>query len=432
MNSDIKADIQVWMVRVTGRDRQGVTAAVLAAIARLDGEVLDLGQSVNHDTLSLAVQFATTGSEIDQPEVARAFIPIEQDLGVEALVQSITQGDYHAWVDYGLTSRLVVTCLARADARGARLTAITEALAEMNLNIDGITRLSPRLSLLDLQADRQRDESSSAKLTLAFEFRVRGAVSEEDVRKRLYRVGRDVACDIAVQREEHQRLRRSLIAFDMDATLVPIETIDEMARIHGCGDEVADITRQAMAGELDYEQSLRRRVQTLKGMPASVATELGQSLTLTHGAETLLCVLKARGWRVVVISGGFTQVIEPIAKKFGIDAIFANQFEVGSDGRLTGRVVEPVINRAAKANCLREALQKHDGLALRDVVAVGDGANDIDMLLAAGLGIAFHAKPAVRDAVAQGLEQSGLDAILYLLGLRHRDVVAALASSGQE
>ena len=228
--------------------------------------------------------------------------------------------------------------------------------------------------------------------------------------------------DCALQRESLLRRSKRLIVMDMDSTLIRIEVIDELARAHGVGEQVAAITRRAMMGEMDYDRSLRERVALLRGLPARVLTELAANLPLTEGAETLLRVLKRLGYRTAVISGGFSVAAEALQKRLGIDFAWSNTLEI-EDGVLTGRVLGPIVNAQRKAEILEE-LSKREGVPLDQVIAIGDGANDLLMLQKAGHGIAFHAKPKLREAAHTAISAMGLDAILYLLGITGRDIAS--------
>ena len=242
------------------------------------------------------------------------------------------------------------------------------------------------------------------------------------MRAEFLRLAGELGVDIAFQKDNAFRRNRRLVCFDMDSTLIEHEVIDELAKAAGVGEQVAEITERAMLGELDFTQSFQARVALLKGLDASVLESIAQSLKLTEGAEHLMRTLKALGYKTAILSGGFTYFGEYLQSKLGIDYVFANSLEI-EDGKVTGRVVGRVVDGNRKAELLREIAQK-EGVNLEQVIAVGDGANDLPMLSIAGLGIAFRAKPLVKANAKQSISTLGLDGILYLLGVRDRDIDA--------
>jgi phosphoserine phosphatase len=252
------------------------------------------------------------------------------------------------------------------------------------------------------------------------EFSVRGEPDDpQALRNEFLSVAQELNVDIAFQRDSLFRRNRRLAVFDMDSTLIEAEVIDELAKAAGVGEQVAAITERAMLGELDFRASFKERLALLKGLPESTLASVGANLRLTEGAETLFAELKRLGYKTAILSGGFSYFAKQLQTKLGIDYVFANELQI-VDGKLTGVAVEPIVDAQRKADLLRELAAK-EGLRLEQTIAVGDGANDLPMLGLAGLGVAFRAKPLVKQSAKQAISTLGLDGILYLLGFRDRD-----------
>jgi phosphoserine phosphatase len=378
----------------TGRDAPGITARLSRILAQAGARLLDVEQVVVQGLLTLG--FAV---EVDDAEtLLKELLYAAKGLGL-SLEYRPAQGAGAA-----ARERYALTLIARSLGPGA-LQAVAEVLAAHGANIERIHRLS---------------EGGLASVEIAISL---AADDDEQALKRalLAAAGRG-DFDCALQRETLLRRSKRLVVMDMDSTLIRIEVIDELARAHGVGDQVARITQRAMHGELDYDQSLRERVALLKGLDARVLYELAVNLPLTEGAETLLRVLKRLGYRTAVISGGFSVAAEALKKRLGIDFAWSNTLEI-ADGKLTGRVTGPIVNAQRKAEILEEFAGR-EGVPLDQVIAIGDGANDLLMLQKAGHGIAFHAKPKLREAAHTAISAMGLDAILYLLGITGRDVAS--------
>jgi phosphoserine phosphatase len=287
---------------------------------------------------------------------------------------------------------------------------VSAITARYDLNIDHIDRLSGRMPL-DMPAEQGKG---------CIEFSVRGEPADPAaLRAEFLSVAQELNVDIAFQRDSLFRRNRRLAVFDMDSTLIEAEVIDELAKAAGVGEQVSDITERAMRGELDFAASFRERLALLKGLPETVLADIGASLRLTEGAETLFSELRRLGYKTAILSGGFTYFAKQLQAKLGIDYVFANELQI-VDGRVTGVAVEPIVDAQRKADLLRELAAK-EGLRLEQTIAVGDGANDLPMLAIAGLGVAFRAKPLVKQSAKQAISTLGLDGILYLLGFRDRD-----------
>jgi len=383
------------LITLTGRDRPGVTSRLFAILSRHPLTVTDIEQVVIRGRLVLGVLL-----ECDTPPdltgIHAAVTSLAGDLGLEA---EITLGSGASSDAQARGGRLHVTLLGSPLTPGA-ITAIAGRIAASGANIDRIGRLAQRpVTCIEMEV------SGGDPLLL------RSDLAEAAVAH---------GVDVAVQRGGLHRRALRLIVMDVDSTLIRDEVIDLLAARAGCAEEVAKVTAAAMRGELDFAASLRERVGLLAGLSAGVLDEVRGELRLTAGAETLIRTLRDLGYRSGIVSGGFTEVIAPLATGLGIDYVAANSLEIRA-GKLTGRLAGPVIDRAGKADALRRfALDA--GVPLSQTVAVGDGANDLDMIAAAGLGVAFNARPVVRDAADTSLSVPYLDAILYLLGISSEDV----------
>ena len=398
---------EIQLITIAGGNGPEVIASVTRILADFKVNVLDIGQSVIHDTLSLGVlvelpKDARSSSELKQV-LLRAFEP---DLQVRCT--PITETSYGHWVAGQGRPRYVVTLLARKISAW-HLSRITEVFTDYDLHIDGISRLSGRVPLGPLPA------LSKA----CVEFSVRGELADQQrFRRDLLELASALDVDISLQEDNRYRRHRRLVAFDMDSTLIDTEVIDELAGIAGVGPEVSAITEQAMRGEMDFNTALVRRVALLKGLDETVLAEVAQRLPITEGAERLIGTLKSLGYKTAILSGGFSYFGEYLQRRLGIDYVHANQLEI-VEGKVTGRVIEPIVDGARKAELLRE-IARREAIDLQQVISVGDGANDLPMLSIAGLGIAFRAKPLVKRSAEQSISTLGLDGILYLLGIGDR------------
>lgn len=398
----------IVLITISGEDQAGVTTKVAHVLEQYDANILDIGQAVIHRTLSLGVLAALS---IKHPlaQVMEELDTLARSYGETIRYELITESKYEAWVQEQGKARYIVTLLSR-EITALQLRAVTEVIAKHGLNIEDIRRLSGRLSL------REVDEKSRASV----EFLVRGQLSSvEMMRSDLLSLSQALGIDLAFQTDNAYRRNRRLVAFDMDSTLIEAEVIDELAKAAGVGEQVMAITEAAMRGEIDFNDSFKQRVALLKGLDASVLETIAQALPITEGAERLISTLRHLGYKTAILSGGFTYFGQFLQKKLGIDFVHANELEI-KEGKVTGNVVGTVVNGERKAELLR-SIAVQEGLRLEQVIAVGDGANDLPMLAIAGLGIAFRAKPIVRQSAQHAITTLGLDAILYLLGVSDRD-----------
>lgn len=395
---------ELVLISVSGTDKPGITSRMASLLAHYDVDVLDVGQSVIHDHLSLGI-LANLPDTTDS--IREAIAEAAHALDVEVMMTPVSRESYANWVGLQGASRFILTLLARR-IRASHIAEVSQVIAANGLNIDNITRLSGRVPL------EQPDVSDKA----CVEFSLRGTPTDS-FREQLLAMCADLDIDVAVQEDGIYRRTRRLIAFDMDSTLIKTEVIDELAMLAGVGDEVSAITASAMAGDIDFATSLAQRVSLLEGLPVSALTEVAERLPLMEGAVHLFEVLNTLGYKTAILSGGFTYFGEVLQRKLGIDYVFANELEI-REGCLTGRVLPPVVDAARKAELLR-SIADREGISLKQTIAVGDGANDLAMLDAAGMGIAFHAKPLVRESAGHAISTLGLDSILYLMGIRDRD-----------
>ncbi len=399
------------LISITGVDRPGITAAVTRTLARFNANVLDIGQAVIHDALSLGM-LVHISDAVEIGNVQQAVQRTIAELGNLAVrFLSIDEASYAAWVSRQGKQRHIVTLLAR-QITAYQISRLAAVIVSYGLNIDRINRLSGRIPLESLGKSGQA----------AIEFSLRGPVEDlTALRSDFMKLADELDVDIAYQQDNVFRRHRRLLAFDMDSTLIQVEVIDELAKRAGVGDQVAAITERAMRGEIDFKGSLIERVALLKGLPESALAEVAATLPLTEGAERLLNTVKRLGYKTAILSGGFTYFGRVLQERFNIDYVFANELEI-ENGVLTGRISGEIVDGAKKAELLMRIAEK-ENISLEQVVAVGDGANDLPMLSIAGLGIAFRAKPIVRAAVKQSLSL-GLDGILYLMGLRDRETLS--------
>ncbi|GAB3594217.1 phosphoserine phosphatase SerB [Angustibacter peucedani] len=391
-------DEPTLLVTLTGQDRPGVTSALFAALARTPATVLDVEQVVVRGNLTLAVLLTTAGDE--SVRAAALDVADRLDMKVRCKAGSGDSAPRRA-------GRLHVTLLAAPLLPGA-VAAVAEQLAAQDANIDRIRRIS-RWPVTTVEIDVSGGDVPSLRRAVA------GAATAHGV-------------DVAVSPAGLARRGRRLVVMDVDSTLIQGEVIEMLAERSGRGAEVAAVTERAMRGELDFAASLHERVARLEGLPVEVLDEVRQAVQLTPGARTLVRTLGRLGFTVALVSGGFVEVVRPLAELLGIDHYRANQLEV-REGRLTGRVVGDVVDRAGKAQALREFAEA-EGISLQRTIAIGDGANDLDMLDAAGLGIAFNAKPVVREQADAAVNVPFLDAVLYLIGIPREEVEEADEAEG--
>lgn len=400
---------ELILINISGKDRPGLTYSLTEILAYYGVHVLDIGQSVIHDTLVLGILIEVPPESESRP-VLRDVLFRAHELDLHADFKPIREQDYENWVSQQGKPRHIITLLGRK-ITADQISAVSQVVTQNRLNIDTVHRLSGRISL--------RPDARPRRACV--EFSVRGTPENSAaMRERFMEISREQGLDISFQVDSIFRRNRRLVVFDMDSTLIQAEVIDKLAEAAGVGEEVSRITEQAMQGEIDFKESFRKRLSLLEGLDESVLQSIAESLPLTEGAERLITTLNTLGYKTAIISGGFSFFGRYLQNKLGIDYVYANELEI-ENGKVTGQVSGPIVDGNRKAELL-EYLACEEQLSLHQVIAVGDGANDLPMLNKAGLGIAFRAKPVVRESAGHALTHIGLDGILYLIGVRDREV----------
>ncbi|MFA6884683.1 MAG: phosphoserine phosphatase SerB [Paludibacteraceae bacterium] len=394
---------EIILIKISGDDKPGVTSTLTAIIAKYDATILDIGQADIHNSLSLGILFKS--KQEDSGSILKEILFKSSEMGVSVRFNPISEEEYNKWVSMQGKNRYIVTLLGRTIS--SRLIAsVSQVLAMQGLNIDTITRLTGRIPL---------EEDTLTKASV--EMSVRGTPKDKQfLQSEFMRLSQELGYDISFQEDNLFRRNRRLICFDMDSTLIETEVIDELAERAGVGDKVKAITESAMRGEIDFCESFKQRVALLKGLDESVMEDIANNLPIMEGADRVLNILKKYGYKIAILSGGFTYFGNYLKKRFGIDYVYANELEI-EDGKLTGRYLGDIVDGKRKAELLR-LIAQIENLDLQQVIAVGDGANDLPMLNCAGLGIAFHAKPKVKENAKQSISSIGLDGVLYILGFK--------------
>jgi phosphoserine phosphatase len=395
---------ELILLNINGTDRPGVTAEFCEILARNNAAILDIGLVNIHSNLSLGILFE--GNEAVSGNLLKELLFKSNEFGVNIRFDPITEKEYSEWVSMQGKNRYIITILGRK-LTARQIASVTSVIAAQGMNIDDIKRLTGRIPL-----------DKNARIPKAsVEFSVRGTPKDkEQMKAEFMKLSAEQEIDISFQEESMYRRMRRLICFDMDSTLIQTEVIDELAIRAGVGDQVKAITESAMRGEIDFCESFRQRCALLKGLDVSVMREIAENLPITEGVDRLMRILKKVGFKIAILSGGFTYFGNHLKQKYGIDYVYANELEV-EDGKLTGRHVGDIVDGKRKAELLRLIAQV-ENVDIRQTVAVGDGANDLPMINIAGLGIAFHAKPKVKATAEQSISTIGLDGILYFLGYK--------------
>ena len=395
---------EIILININGADRPGVTAALTEILAKNNAVILDIGQADIHNHVSLGILFQSTDG--NSGDILKELLFKSYELDVNIRFNPITEQEYSKWVGMQGKNRYIITILSRK-LTAKQIAGVSRIVAEQDMNIDDIKRLTGRIPL---------DENARTPKA-SVEFSVRGTPKNKECMKAEFmKLSTELEMDISFQEDSMYRRMRRLICFDMDSTLIETEVIDELAIRAGVGDQVKAITEAAMRGEIDFCESFRQRCALLKGLDVSVMQEIAENLPITEGVDRLMRILKKVGFKIAILSGGFTYFGNFLKQKYNIDYVYANELEI-ENGKLTGNHVGDIVDGKRKAELLRLIAQV-ENVDIRQTVAVGDGANDLPMISIAGLGIAFHAKPKVKATAKQSISTIGLDGILYFLGYK--------------
>jgi len=400
---------EIILINITGKDRKGLDSKFTSILAEYDVSVLDIGQAVIHEHISLGIlveipvkeNFAALYKDI-------LYAGHKMDLSID--IKPVESIQYENWVEERGKERRIITLLGKK-LTAKQISRVATVIYENNLNIDYITRLSGRISLIHPQ------EKLRASIRMVVSGKPTNTIK---MRTKFMQISKETGIDISFQVENIYSGTRKLVAFDMDSTLIAVEVIDELAKLAGVGEEVAAITESAMQGEIDFQESFRKRVALLKGLKVTELEKMTMNLPLSEGAELVADTLKGLGYKLAILSGGFTFVGEYLKEKLGFDYVYANELDI-ADGMVTGEVCGDIIDGEKKALLLREIAER-ENITLEQTIAVGDGANDLPMINAAGMGVAFHAKPIVRERAGNAISTVGLDGLLYLLGIHEREI----------
>jgi phosphoserine phosphatase len=400
---------EIILINITGRDRKGLDSKFTTILAEYDVSVLDIGQAVIHEHISLGILVEIPVKE-NFEALYKDILYAGHKMNLSIDIKPVEGVQYEKWVEERGKERRIITLL------GEKLTAdqisrVATVIYQNNLNIDTITRLSGRISLVNPQE----------KLRASIRMAVTGRPTNiTEMRGEFMQISQETGIDISFHVENIYSGKRKLVAFDMDSTLIAVEIIDELAKLAGVGEQVAAITESAMQGEIDFKESFRKRVALLKGLKVSELENMSMNLPLSEGAELVTSTLKDLGYKLAILSGGFTFVGEYLKEKLGFDYVYANELDM-VDGTVTGDVRGEIIDGEKKAVLLKEIAER-ENITLDQTIAVGDGANDLPMISAAGMGVAFHAKPIVRERAGNAISTVGLDGLLYLLGIHEREI----------
>jgi phosphoserine phosphatase len=397
---------ELILINISGADQCGLTTALTEILARHDAQILDIGQADIHHTLSLGILFKTDSRR--SGDILKELLFKTRELKVQVDFSVVSDEDYEKWVGMQGKNRYIITILGRK-ITARQISETTRIISDQGLNIDAISRLTGRIPL---------NEGELPATKACIEFSVRGTPKDRlQMQEDFMSLSQSLNFDISLQEDTIYRRSRRLICFDMDSTLIRTEVIDELADRAGVGEEVRAITESAMRGEIDFEESFKRRVALLKGLDVSVMKEIAENLPITEGVDRLMEVLKRSGYKTAILSGGFTYFGNYLKQKYNFDYVYANDLEIGPDGKLTGRHLGDIVDGRRKKELLRLIAQV-ENINIAQTIAVGDGANDLPMLSEAGLGIAFHAKPKVKAEAGQSISTIGIDGVLYFLGFK--------------
>lgn len=399
----------IFLLNISGQDKPGLTSSLTSVLAAYDAKILDIGQANIHDTLSLGMLFEIKSGK-KSAAVLKDLLFKAYELDITAKFTPISLENYEDWVSMQGKDRYIVTILGEK-LKAEQISEVTKVISEKGLNIDSIKRLTGRTSLV------KEEEYPRASIQLS----IRGKLPDKsEFTSRFMQISHELDVDIAFQEDSMFRRNRRLVCFDMDSTLIQTEVIDELAERAGVGEEVKAITESAMQGEIDFQESFKKRMKLLEGLSEDVLQDVAENLPITKGARRLIDTLHYYGYKTAILSGGFTYFGHYLQEKLDIDFVYANELEI-KGGVLTGGYLGDIVDGHKKAEYL-QLLADDMGIDIEQTIAIGDGANDLQMLNLAGLGIAFHAKPKVKDNAQNSISSIGLDGVLYLLGYHDRHI----------
>ena len=406
------------MINITGRDRKGLDAKFTGILAEYDVNILDIGQAVIHNHISLGILAEIPKAE-DFSSIFKDMLFEGHNMELKVDIQPIESENYEKWVHAQGKERRIITLLGRR-VTARQISAVASIIAQNRLNIDSITRLTGRISLIKSQINPRA----------SIQFSVSGTpLNLGEMRRRFMDLSQQAGIDISFHVDNIYRKNMKLVVFDMDSTLIQTEVIDELAKLANAEEQVKKITESAMRGEIDFKESFRKRVALLKGIKEEHLGQIAKNLPLTYGADLVAKTLKGLGYKLGILSGGFTFMGEYLKERLEFDYMYANELDI-KDGLVTGEVKNEIVDGEQKAILLRQLAQK-ENIVLEQTIAVGDGANDLPMITIAGLGVAFNAKPIVKQKASNTLSSVGLDGLLYLIGLHEREIKHEVLQANQ-
>ena len=400
---------EVILINVTGKDKPGLTASLTGILTKYQVAILDIGQAVIHDYLSLGI-LVEIPAQFKSSSILKDLLFEAHKLDIQIQFSPIETERYEKWATRRGEERRIITLMGRR-LTAEQLFKVAQVIAKNDLNIDVINRLSGRLPLNHTDAN----QIACVQIVVSGKINDPGALRAD-----LLKIHAATGIDISFYVDDIYRYARRLVVFDMDSTLIQGEAIDELADVAGIGEQISQITEAGMQGKIDFIESLTQRVALLKGLEENRLAFVAQNLVMTEGAERVVDKLKQLGYKIGIISGGFEYFGKYLQKRLGLDYVFANRLEI-VDGKLTGNIIGDIINGQKKAEILRTIAQV-ENISLRQTIAVGDGANDLPMISIAGLGVAFNAKSIVEQNAQRSISSVGLDGLLYLMGLSEREI----------
>lgn len=400
---------EVVLINITGRDRKGLDAKFTGILAEYNVNILDIGQAVIHEQISLAILAEIPKSD-DFSSIFKDMLYEGHNMDLKVDIKTVDHDNYEKWVHAQGKERRIITLLGRT-LTAQQISAVASIIAENHLNIDSIARLTGRISI----KEPQNDPRASVQLSVSGT-----PLNILDMRRKFMEISQKAGIDISFHVDNIYRKNRKLVVFDMDSTLIQAEVIVELAKLVGAGEQVDKITESAMRGEIDFKESFRKRVALLKGIREEQLAKITRELPLTDGADLVAKTLKGLGYKLGILSGGFTFVGDYLKDRLGFDYMYANVLDI-KNGVVTGEVFGDIVDGEKKATLLRQ-LAHRENIALEQTIAVGDGANDLPMISIAGLGVAFNAKPVVRQKASNAISSVGLDGLLYLIGIHDREI----------